>query len=114
MLLRRALFVLNREDEMQVGLTSEETQQLQDVSLQQLLSATQAESSKFSRGSSAYRGVSHWEKRGKYRAYITNQGKRLHLGYFDTEEDAAYAYDKAARHFQGRYGPDCNTAPCSL
>ena len=102
-LLRRVLFVLNREDEMQVGLTSEDKRQLQGVSLEQLLTAIKAESSKFSRGSSAYRGVSYSKQNRKYCAQVRDQGKKIALGKFDIEEDAARAYDKAARRFHGRY-----------
>lgn len=88
---------------MQVGLTAEEKQQLQGISLEQLLSAFRAESSKFSKGSSAYRGVSYNKSQRKYRAFVRDQGKLVALGCFDIEEDAAHAYDEAARRCYGRY-----------
>ena len=48
---------------------------------------------------SDYRGVM-WE-RGRWRAKITVNGQRLHLGYFDDEAAAAKAYDAAAQEHLG-------------
>lgn len=55
-----------------------------------------------------YIGVT-WEKRlGKYRAGISTEGVRQHLGIFDTAEEASAAYLRAARQlgFHVNHGRD--------
>jgi hypothetical protein len=64
-------------------------------------------------GSSKYLGVIVFVKRNrikdkiysynKIRANITANGKNKHLGYFKTEEDAAIAYDEAAKTIHGEF-----------
>lgn len=40
---------------------------------------------------------------GRYRAYITRDGRFVHLGTFDTENEGAIAYKKAAMDYFGEF-----------
>jgi hypothetical protein len=50
---------------------------------------------------SKYRGVSWYKSRKKWQARIQYDGKQRHIGHFEDEEQAARAYDKAARAHKG-------------
>lgn len=54
-----------------------------------------------SRNTSGYRGVSAFKN--KWRAVIYVMKKQTCLGYFDTPEDAARAYDRAALELFGEF-----------
>jgi hypothetical protein len=53
--------------------------------------------------SSKYKGVSWSKARNKFRANIYLNRKAIHLGYFDSEIDAAKAYDKKAHELFGEF-----------
>ena len=57
--------------------------------------------SKAKNNKSGYKGVSRFGNR--WRAYSSNNGKHVHLGLFDTKEEAALAYNAAAIERFGRY-----------
>ena len=78
-----------------------------DNRIANLREATPAENGhntkKPSHNTSGYKGVC-WEKKSrKWHARISIDGKRQHIGYYDTAEDAASAYDLAAIELHGDF-----------
>lgn len=59
------------------------------------------------RGASQYRGVTKHHQHGKWEARIgrVDGSKYLYLGTFESAEEAARAYDRAAVKFRGRKVP---------
>lgn len=54
-----------------------------------------------SRGKTGYRGVSLRKDTGKFQASIRIEGKKKHLGYFDTAIEAYHAYCEKAKEIHG-------------
>ncbi len=65
--------------------------------------AEQARNRHGGRGRSLYKGVCWATRQRKWVAIIAVDGKNRHLGYFENEDDAARAYDAAARHLHGAF-----------
>lgn len=53
--------------------------------------------------SSKYKGVSYFKANNNWSAYISPNGKKIHLGYFSSEYQAALAYNFAAAHYYGEF-----------
>jgi hypothetical protein len=69
--------------------------------------ATHAENQRNSRispkNSSGFKGVSWHKKNRRWHAQISVDGKKLHLGYFDTPEEAHAAYVAASERLHGEF-----------
>lgn len=68
-------------------------------------SQNNANAKKRADNTSGFKGV-HKDKRyanSSYMAYITKDGKRVHLGSFDTKINAAIAYNNAALKLHGEF-----------
>lgn len=65
---------------------------------------TNANRGKYRNNSTGYKGVYYYPNRETpYWAYITCDRKRKSLGYYATAEEAALAYNKAAKELFGEY-----------
>jgi hypothetical protein len=54
-------------------------------------------------GTSRYKGVAFDKKNENWEAYIGHQGKKIHLGKFDNEIDAARRYNEEALKLFGEF-----------
>jgi hypothetical protein len=78
-----------------------------DCRRQNLRIATTAENTRnepmLKTNKSGKRGVNFHKGMNKWRAYITFNKRQIHLGYFDTPEEAAAVYEKNAKNLFGEF-----------
>ncbi|XP_061984891.1 ethylene-responsive transcription factor WRI1-like [Populus nigra] len=86
-----------------IGTYTTEIEEMQRVTREEYLASLRRKSSGFSRGVSKYRGVARHHHNGRWEARIGRvQGnKYLYLGTYNTQEEAAAAYDMAAIEYRG-------------
>lgn len=73
------------------------------INLRQCTRTENNRNSKISKNnSSGYKGVSWNKGNKKWRAYIAAE-KQIHLGFFVKKEEAAKAYNQAARKYHGEF-----------
>ncbi|KAJ6428685.1 hypothetical protein OIU84_020369 [Salix udensis] len=80
-----------------------EMEEMQRMSREEYLASLRRRSSGFSRGVSKYRGVARHHQNGRWEARIGRVygNKYLYLGTYNTQEEAAAAYDMAAIEYRG-------------
>ncbi|CAN8254586.1 unnamed protein product [Cochlearia groenlandica] len=80
-----------------------EMEEMQRVTKEEYLASLRRQSSGFSRGVSKFRGVARHHHNGRWEARIGRVfgNKYLYLGTYNTQEEAAAAYDMAAIEYRG-------------
>jgi hypothetical protein len=97
-------FILNAKKGMEVDHINHNTLDERKENLRQCNRFENARNSKISRcNTSGYKGVCYNNKRKKWASYIYYCRKRLHIGYYETQKEAALHYNHYAQMLHGEF-----------
>lgn len=74
--------------------------------LRVVLNSQNIKNQKHQHSSSMYRGVSMNKQTGLWETYISLRGKKRHIGYFESERAAAFAFDLVAKELDNTIKPN--------
>lgn len=66
-------------------------------------SQNQRNKGKYKQNTSGFKGCSWYKRLKKWRVQITVNGKDINVGYFNSKDAAAHAYNEKAKEFHGEF-----------